>query len=800
MPAPFLSGGFLMSLRRPNQDVPRVVFTAVALSLAAAGLLHAQDASRARPATVARDSVQRLRTVEVVASRVGRGKTRAGSAVDPVDLQLAPIGTSALKVVERLPGVNMQSADPFGTYEWSNRITMRGFQTQQIGQTFDGITLGDMSYGNFNGLGIGRAIDADNLGGATVLQGSGALGTASSNNLGGVVQYTSGDPFGKRTLSLSQLVGEANTRRTAGRFDTGLLTLGASSGIKAFVSLSRIDNDKWKGSGTRASPAANVLFGTRGGPFGLGETWQDQVNAKVQYFAGPHQVVAYYGLSDRTESDYTDLSLARWRSSGRDWDQFSNWTQAVTAAGSNTPDEAYYNTADGLRRDHLAYLKGTFRLSQSAKFEVQPYLHTNRGAGDWTAPSYGASWSPDPIYFRQTQYDSKRYGTNAKLTLDLPGNELEVGGWYESNESHIRRVGWRLTNYSAGPAVDFTDVLRLFFDRTGQYSTSQAYVQNTNRLLHGRLKLTYGVKVLHIGADFNSNGRTIASAATLPDSGRPNFSIPTNSGILPQAGAVFSATENDEFFANVSENVNALPYSPQSGVYNTSPAAFQFFKDNTNPERATTIEGGYRMRRGPAEASLTVFNVAYRNRLIGVAVCPLTATCVSSFANVGGVTSRGAEGLLSVRLLPGLSLTTSAAFTNATINDNYVSGAADTVKSKGKKVVDTPRLLGNAQLRFAHAGLVAQLGGRYVAERYFSILNSDDGKVPAYTTLDANAEYTLRNVPGVRELSFRVNALNLTDENYIGTIGTGGFTRTGDTQTLLSGARRLLFVSIGTRF
>ena len=789
-----------MLVIRPNRDALRTLLTVAALSLACAGFARGQDSTRVGRATTVRDSAQRLRTVEVVASRVGRGKTRAGSAVDPVDLRLAPVGTSALKVVERLPGVNMQSADPFGTYEWSNRITIRGFQTQQIGQTFDGITLGDMSYGNFNGLGIGRAVDSDNLGGATVLQGSGALGISSSNNLGGVVQYTSADAFNKRTISLSQMVGEANTRRTAGRFDTGLLTLGTSSGIKAFLSYSRIDNDKWKGSGTRASPSANVLIGSRGGLFGLGETWQDQINAKAQYFAGPHQVVAYYGISDRTESDYADLSLERWRRSGRDWDQYSNWSEAVAAARSSTPDEAYYNTADGLRRDHLGYVKGVFRLSDVATLEVQPYLHTNRGAGDWTAPSYGARWSPDPIYFRQTQYNSQRYGSNAKLTFELPGNELEIGGWYEHNESNIRRVGWRLKNFSAGPAVDFNDVLRLFFDRTGEYNTTLAYVQNTNRLLNGRLKLTYGAKVLHIGADFNSNGRTIASAKSLPDSGRPSLSIATNGGFLPQAGAVWSATEQDEFFANVSENVNALPYSPQSGVYNTSPAAFSFFKDNTKPERATTIEGGYRTRRGPVEASLTLFNVAYRNRLIGVSVCPLTATCVSSFANVGGVTSRGAEGLISLRLGGGFSLTTSAAFTDATINDNYVSGASDTVPSKGKRVVDTPRLLGNAQLRWQRSGFVAQVGGRHVSERYFSILNSEDGKVPAYTTLDANVEYALRNVPGLKDLTFRANALNLTDENYIGTIGTGGFTRTGDTQTLLSGARRLVFVSIGTRF
>ena len=203
-----------MSFLRPSSDVSRALLTAAALSLAWVGAAQAQDSTRARRAVATRDSVQRLRTVEVVGSRVGRGKARAGSAVDAIDLTLAPTGTSALKVIERLPGVNMQSADPFGTYEWSNRITMRGFQTQQIGQTFDGITLGDMSYGNFNGLGIGRAIDPDNLGAATVLQGSGALGTSSSNNLGGVVQYTSAEALGKRTISLSQMVGEANTRRT----------------------------------------------------------------------------------------------------------------------------------------------------------------------------------------------------------------------------------------------------------------------------------------------------------------------------------------------------------------------------------------------------------------------------------------------------------------------------------------------------------------------------------------------------------------------------------------------------------
>src|SRR5512138_563283 len=147
----------------------------------------AQQAPTRRDSTRA-DTARALATVEIRGSVSGLGKVRGANTVSRAELQSAVAGTSPLKAAERLPGVNFQSADPFGAYEWSTRVTIRGFQTPQIGQTLDGITLGDMSYGNFNGLGIGRAVDPENLEDVTVAQGSGALGTASSNNLGGVVQ------------------------------------------------------------------------------------------------------------------------------------------------------------------------------------------------------------------------------------------------------------------------------------------------------------------------------------------------------------------------------------------------------------------------------------------------------------------------------------------------------------------------------------------------------------------------------------------------------------------------------------
>lgn len=69
------------------------------------------------------------------------------------------------------------------------RITLRGFKQNQRG-----IMLGDMSDGNTNGLYISRAIIADTIATSRVSQGAGALGTASTSNLSGMIGLFSRAP------------------------------------------------------------------------------------------------------------------------------------------------------------------------------------------------------------------------------------------------------------------------------------------------------------------------------------------------------------------------------------------------------------------------------------------------------------------------------------------------------------------------------------------------------------------------------------------------------------------------------
>lgn len=770
----------------------RILAPALAALLITAPALAQQSTTRASRDTALRDTTRRLGAVRITAS--GQGEARAVNAVSKRELQRNPDGSSALKAIEKLPGINFQSADPWGAYEWSTRITIRGFQTAQIGQTLDGLPLGDMSYGNFNGLGVNRAIDAENLGGAGVAQGNGALGTASANNLGGVVQYWSDAPRAIRAFRFRQTTGMANTWRTSLRWDTGLLTRGANGG-SAYISFSRQDNDKWKGGGISSSPDIRGIL-TRHGIFSNGQTWQEQVNAKALAFVGAHKFTAYYSFSNRSEADYTDLSLARFRRSGRGWDQYLNWNDAVAAASSATPDEAYWQSARGARRDNLAYVMADFALGDNARLVVQPYFHINKGNGDWTAPSYGSSWSPDPIYFRQTQYDGKRVGVNARVTAHAAGNDIEAGLWREGNTSNIRRPGWRLTDYRSGPSVNFGNVIRLFFDRTGEIATTMAYLQNTNRLADGRLKLTYGAKYLNVGAAFTSNGNT-ASAPSFGDAGRPALNVSATGSFLPQVGAVWQVTDKNQLFANYTENINQYPLSPQTGVYNLSAAGFDAFKKNVKPERATSIDLGVRTKRERVEASLATYFVNYRNRLVGTANCQLTATCASVFSNVGTISTRGVEGLLVWTFAPSWSWASTASWNSSTINDDYQSGTT-TIPARGKSVLDAPKLMANTSVRFDDKSWSASLSARHVDKRYFSVLN--DMAAPAYTVADAGIGYQLGAFGAAKDVSIQLNVTNLLDESYIATVGTGGFSVSGDLQTLMAGARRLVFLSVGASF
>jgi iron complex outermembrane receptor protein len=269
---------------------------------------HALESTPEAPAEAApaaapdEADTQHLETISVI----GQGETRQVQRISQDSVKLLPPGSSPLKVLAEMPGVHFESADPFGNYEWSTRISLRGFNQNRLGFTLDGIPLGDMSYGNSNGLHISRALIAENLGGGELAEGIGGLNTASTSNLGGTVQFFSSDPLPQYGVTVAQTLGSDSMQRTYARLDTG-----DHNGFAMYLSGAYADTDKWKGAG---------------------EQKQTQFNVKALYDFGDNHLTFLWTNSHRNETDYQDLSLDMQQRLGWDWDNYRpDWNRAVAA-------------------------------------------------------------------------------------------------------------------------------------------------------------------------------------------------------------------------------------------------------------------------------------------------------------------------------------------------------------------------------------------------------------------------------------------------------------------------------------
>jgi iron complex outermembrane recepter protein len=373
------------------------------------------------PAVYADAASDTIETVVVL----GTGETRQVQSIAQQEIAGTVPGVSPLKVIAKLPSVNYQAADPYGAYEWAVHISVRGFNQNQLGFTLDDVPLGDMSYGNYNGLHISRAISSENIGEVELAQGTGALGTASTSNLGGTLVFHSMTPRDVLGLYATAAYGSSTSLHDFVRFDTGVLP----GGGKGYVSYTFQYADKWKGDGIQK---------------------HQQINAKYVQPVGPATLTGFFNYSMRRENDYQDLSPAMVNRLGYKWDNISNdWTKAVAIANAyqanpaddctanaypapvKCVDDAYFN-ASGLRNDAVGGLTLDWPILDTLALHVTTYGHNDKGMGTWDTP-YVATPGGAPISMRTTEYGINRYGTIASLSWVLGSHTIEGGFWYENN-------------------------------------------------------------------------------------------------------------------------------------------------------------------------------------------------------------------------------------------------------------------------------------------------------------------------------------------------------------------------------
>ena len=731
------------------------------LALAVAAAL-APLAASANPEV--RDDAAVLDAVNVV----GTGETRQVQALGREELARQPAGSSALKLLGKLPGVHFTSADPWGNYEWSTRLNIRGFNQNQLGFTLDGIPLGDMSYGNHNGLHISRALIAENLGFAEVSQGSGALDTASSSNLGGTVRFASRGPQAERGATLAQTVGSDDTLRTFARYDTGDL-----DGFSAFLSGAKHDAEKWKGYGAQDSR---------------------QVNAQARYADEAWSLGALINTSRRNETDYADLSLESARRLGMDWDNYArDWTRAIRAGfgqfsgGVNSLDDAYY-LGRGLRDDNLYALNTDIAIGDGGSFKAQVYRHTNEGQGHWVTP-YSPSSATLPLSLRTTEYTIDRGGLTAGFELPFGVHTLSFGLWHEDSDHNLQRNFYFLnadTPPNRGYFYRSPDVR--VFEQDFDSRTQVWYLNDRIALMDGRFTIDAGFKALD--AEIEAVGRRGTRAQ-----GR----IEAKDSFLPQLGLRFEVAPGFELFGSYAENMAAFR-AGVNGPFSASQSGFNAIRDTLRPETSTTFEGGLRYGNEGFQSSLTLYRVDFEDRLLTISQCAGIVGCPSVLANVGDVETSGAEAAIDWRLGGGFSLFGSLSWNSSEYASNYLDGTT-LVPTDGKTVVDTPEMLANVELRYAADALEARIGMKYTDERFITYVN--DSRVPDYWVTDASVSYRFGNLGFAKDLKATLNVTNLFDEDYFASVGTNGFVARdpqGLNYTLVTGAPRQVFLTLEASF
>jgi len=753
--------------------------------VAAPAIAAAQSAPAAEEAAAAADAA----SAEIVV--LGAGQTRQVQELSTAELTILASGTSPLKAIEKLPSVNFQSADAFGNYEWSTRVTIRGFSQNQLGFNLDGIPLGDMSYGNANGLHISRAISPENIGVTRVSQGSGSIAAQSTNNLGGTLEFFSLDPKDALGVTASGSYGSANTYRGFAR-----VGLGTADGARAYASVQYQNGDKWKGDGQQRT----LMFNGRGVvPLGEGV----DLDGSISY-------------SDRAEQDYQDLSLEMIDRLGYDWDNFgpSRYAEAIVvadvaantgysgvtptnlAAGTTYPapiviaDDAYFD-ASGLRKDTLASLGLTIATGDTGKFAIKGYYHENDGQGTWGTP-YRASPSGVPMSIRTTEYDIKRKGVFASWAGDFGMNKLLIGGWYEKNDFIQSR---RFYGYESrtNPGRDHLDFQRNpFFTQWSiafETDTIQYYVSDDIDL--GDLKVNVGWK----GFSVDTNAFSLVNT-----SGLATGDIKVEDWFQPHVGLNYQLGNGLEAFAGFTQVTRAFQASATSGPFSTTQAGFDAIKDTLKPESSDTWEAGLRYSTGIINASLAGYYVQFRDRLL---VIPTSVGIVGSanvLQNVGSVRALGLEAAIDVKLPGGFGAFASYSYNDTTYRDDVVitAGGTTTVRATaGKTVVDTPKHLLRGELSYDTDMFYGRLGVNYMSKRYFNYLN--DRSVGARTLVDATIGYRL-DIGQRQPVELQLNAVNLFDKRYVATIGSNGFGFSGDNQTLLAGAPRQVFATLKVGF
>ncbi len=730
-------------------------------------------------------------TITITGKKVGMGLMvaedvpKARSTITAEELAKQRPTGNAYQALELMPAVNSYNYDATGLF--GGGMTMRGFNSDQIGATINGVPVNDS--GSFS-IYPQEYVDQENTCSEFVTQGSTDVDSPQVGATGGNFGIVTCNPEDKQRVRVMQTEGQLRLHKTFIRYDSGLLSDGRS---KFFISGSHAGADKWKGSGGAARDHIDIGF-----------------NYDIDRFNYVHATVLY---NRAINNNILSNSLSDINSKGYYYDYASTYTGHVTpsagVANTDTLSTAttYYKLASNPFEDVIASATAKFRIAENTDIKIIPYFWYGFGTGGTQEKVMSESGFLNPatgllngtkdlngdgdtldkvIIATSSVTRTQRPGVTLSLSKDIGDQSILGGFWYE-HATHRQTA--------PGVSVDSTGTAADIWLRAGQIYHSdgtpyenrnwktistayQFFLQDTASLMDGKVKVNVGVRTPSVKRDFTNyandysmSGATVANGQLYAGKtlAQTTYNVQkTYTDVLPQIGVRYQLTRDDQLFASLAKNFKAPPnyaYSPSNGnVTFTSTGAVAITGD-VKPETSYNLDLGYRHQTNGINLGVTAFLVDFSNRQAS-SVDQLTNASI--LINAGKVRSHGLEFEAGNTPVNGWSFYSSLGYIKSKIeNDLLVAGTSGSVylPTTGKEMPGTPNWKAGLSGSYETNVWYARLKAKYTGSQQATLVN--DEKVSAYTTLDLDMGYLLPSNSTFKRSKVTLNVSNITNRQYL---------------------------------
>ncbi|MEO6276930.1 TonB-dependent receptor domain-containing protein [Roseateles sp.] len=785
--------------------------TALAVSVLATGLVYAQEAAKEEAAPRAKDDTVRLGTITVVGSgaKLGTGmmlnddSVKGRSTITKAAME-KELGTgNVLQSIAQLPGVNTYSYDATGLF--GGDVTIRGFSSDQIGFTVNGVPVNDSGGYAFYAQ---EMIDKENVCSASVAQGSPELESPHSGATGGSVSMITCDPTDQFRIRATQTLGGLNLNRSFVRVDSGRFM---NNMAKVFLSYSHAEADKWKGVGKAKKDHIDAGFS-------LDLNEDNKILGSVLYNRMVNQNIFSVSLAQLAANGYSGYDYATTFRPITVPPKDNNSAQITP--GVDTPQSPiYYGMALNPFKNVIASVSGSFKVAPDTYLKVQPYMWYGFGNGGWsevglsetgsnivlTLPGATSSTTYSPLLggavdlngdgdtkdlfrvARASVTKTSRPGITGELSTTMGSHYLKAGLWYE-RATHtqtqpavrIGADGVPMDIWLQEGCIQRADKSCYEGRNTKTISTAyQVYLNDQITLLNDRAFLNLGLRLPTVKRDVynyaNESGNlpftvnNTTGAYTAGAAGTrvfQDYNIKRSfSEVLPQLGARFNINSQQHVFLNIAKNFRAPPNFAYFGSYvglvtkngstNMEPLV------EVKAETSVMLDGGWRFQSKDVSISATVYNKSFKNRQVQ-ATDPNTLQ--STYINAGGTTGQGLELEIGSGVVNGFSAYGSLTLQKETMNEDLRVNATGYLPTAGKQFGKVPDKMASLSLQYEEGPIYLRARGKFTAAQYVDLMNQE--AAPSYSTFDLDAGYKFANWGMLKNPQLRLNIANIGNKQF----------------------------------